>query len=160
MIVTDVNILAYYVIEGERSAEVQRLWSIDNEWMVPVFWRVEFQSVLWKYSRLQGMPLNHAANLYEQALHLFSENERHLSDDAALREAIASGISIYDAQYVALARQLKVPCVSLDKPLQKACPDQVLSINQYIEARSRGQSIREAPVTYQIKQQQKKRAAK
>ena len=51
MIVVDVNILAHYVIQGERTEHVHRLWALDDGWIVPFFWRVEFQSILWKCVR-------------------------------------------------------------------------------------------------------------
>lgn len=155
MIVADANILAHYVIEGERTMAVHRLWGMDDEWMVPAFWCVEFQSILWKYVLVRGMPENQAVTLLEQAMQLFSANERHITHDAALREAIASGITVYDAQYVALARQLNVPCVSLDKALQKACPDRVVLIDPFTAEHSGDGWIREASAGYKVKGRRK-----
>lgn len=132
MIVVDVNILVHYVIEGEQTENVQRIWALDDGWIVPVFWRIEFQSVLWKYVRVQAITGNEAIALLGQALDLFSANEQDLAPDVALREAISSGISVYDAQYVALARQHNVLCVTLDKSLQKACPERVMSAQDFI----------------------------
>ena len=132
MIVVDVNILAQYVIEGEQTENVHRVWALDDGWIVPVFWRIEFQSVLWKYVRVHAMTKNEAISLFGQALDLFSANEQDLAHDAALREAMSSDISVYDAQYVALARQNNVLCVTLDKALQKACPDRVISVQEFI----------------------------
>jgi hypothetical protein len=102
------------------------------------------------------MPENQAVALLEQAMQLFSGNERHIPHVAALREAIASGITVYDAQYVALARQLDIPCVSLDKALQKACPDQVVLINAFLEGHSGNGWIRETPAEYKAKGRRKR----
>lgn len=143
MIVVDVNILAHYVIEGEQTENVHRVWALDDGWIVPVFWRIEFQSVLWKYVRVQAMQANEAIALFSQALDLFSANEQDLVHDAALWEAISSGITVYDAQYVALARQHNVFCVTLDKSLQKACPERVISVQEFIANKPDDHLIRE-----------------
>jgi predicted nucleic acid-binding protein len=164
MIVADASILAHYVIDGEKTKEARLLWGLDSVWMVPAFWLVEFQSVLWKYVRFQGMPESQAVTLLEYAMQLFSANERQIDHDAALREAIASGITVYDAQYVALARQLNVRCVTLDKALQKACPDRVILVDAFLADPSGGGLLRETPAKYKVKRKTKtdppKRAAR
>ncbi len=153
MIVADVSILVHCVIDGEKTKEARQLWNLDKEWLVPTFWQVEFQSVLWKYVRFQGMPANKAIILMEYAIQLFSANERPIFRDSALREAIASGITVYDAQYVALARQLNAPCVTLDKRLQKACPDRVVLLDAFLSNRSGDGLIREASAGYKVKKE-------
>lgn len=157
MIVADASILVHCVIEGEKTKEARQLWNLDSEWLVPTFWQVEFQSVLWKYVCFQGMPENKAITLLEYAIQLFSANERQIVHDSALREAIASGITVYDAQYVALARQLNIPCVTLDKRLQKACPDRVALIDSFLSNPSGGGLIREASAKYKLKKKTKRK---
>ncbi len=158
MIVVDVNILAHYVIKGEHTARVHRVWALDDGWIVPVFWRIEFQSILWKYVRVQAMQEDEAIVLLGQAVDLFSANEQDIAGDTALREAMASGITVYDAQYVALARQLNVLCVTLDKPLQKACPDKVISVQKFITSKSGNQVIRETGRRYSTRRETTKHA--
>ncbi len=51
---------------------------------------------------------------------------------AALAIAEKSRLSAYDAQYVALARQLGVSLVSLDKKLLAAVPDTAISLRDAI----------------------------
>lgn len=159
MIVADANILAHYMIEGERTADVHRLWALDDEWMVPVFWRIEFQSILWKLVRFNGMSEHQALALLDQAMQLFSGNEHLISHDAALREGMASGINVYDAQYVSLARQLGVPCVTLDAALRNACPDTAISIEQFIRNLTGDSRVNEVLATYK-KKSRRKRAGK
>lgn len=164
MIVVDVNILANYTIKGARTKEAHRLWALNDYWIVPSFWRIEFQSVLWKYVRFQGMSKNEALAVMEQAIQFFSANEQDLASGVALQEAISSGISVYDAQYVALARQLNIPCVTLDKALQRACPDRVVLIDSFVSNPSGDSLIREDRADYEIqkrrKRPRKKRTAK
>jgi predicted nucleic acid-binding protein len=132
MIVVDANILAFYVIEGKRTAAANALRARDAEWIVPGFWRVEFQSILWKYVRFGGMPVERALELLDQALSMFSANELAPPPDLVLRDALNWGITVYDAQYASLAKQFGVRCVTDDVPLQKACPSIAISLDAFI----------------------------
>ena len=48
MIVVDVNVIAFYLSEGNRTSDAQTLRRLDPLWAVPPFWAIEFQSILWK----------------------------------------------------------------------------------------------------------------
>ena len=117
MIVVDANILAFYVIEGMHTKDAHDLRARDPEWLVPPLWLVEIQSILWKYVRFGGMSAEKAMVLLEQAESLFSANEVAPPSDIVLRDALAWGITVYDAQYVSLARQEGIPCVTEDAAL-------------------------------------------
>jgi predicted nucleic acid-binding protein len=71
MIVVDANVLSFYMIQGDRTAEAHALKEADPEWLVPAFWSVEFLSILRKYVRFGGMPLEVALNLLDQAQAMF-----------------------------------------------------------------------------------------
>ena len=49
-----------------------------------------------------------------------------------LENAIGFKISAYDAEYVALARQLDVPLLSFDRKLRAAAPDVVSSPQAFV----------------------------
>lgn len=151
MIVVDANILAFHLIQGERTRDTLALKQADPEWIVPPFWHVEFQSVLWKYVRMGGMPEATALGLLDKAMGMFSANEISPAPEAVLRDGLKWGISVYDAQYVSLARQLAVPCITEDAPLTKACPGIALSIQAYVDqSSSQGRSmVRESHAVYQ-----------
>ena len=148
MIVVDANVLALYLIQGERTAEAHALRLIDPEWLVPAFWSVELQSILRKYVRFQGMPLEDALALLDQALSLFSPNEVVPPPDLVLRDALAWGITVYDAQYVSLARQYGVKCVTEDGAVQKKCPGRAVSLDAFLESQSPDGIVRESRAPY------------
>lgn len=148
MIVVDANVLAFYLLEGTRTAAAKALRTVDDEWMVPAFWCVEMQSVLWKYARLGGMPESQAVTLLGQAIAMFSANEMTPAPEMVLREALERRITVYDAQYVALARQLGVLCVTEDIPLQKACPDIAVSLDAFMKGRQPGGAVCEEHAQY------------
>jgi predicted nucleic acid-binding protein len=138
VIVVDANIAAFYLIQGERSQDARRLHALDSEWLVPPLWCAEFQSILWKYTRHGGMSEMSALALLDQAVELFRSSEKEPSPDCLLRDALRWKITVYDAHYITLARQLGVRCVTEDRPLQKACPD----------PRSHSQTGRQQTVTH------------
>lgn len=155
MIVVDANVLAFFLIQGERTAEANRLHEVDSEWLVPPLWRVEFQSILWKYARCGGMPEMTALTLLDQAVELLRGSEKEPSADVVLRDALRWNITVYDAQYITLARQMGVRCVTEDRPLQKACPDVAIALTGFIGGASRGGRVREDRAAYHARRKRK-----
>ncbi|MFH0881063.1 MAG: type II toxin-antitoxin system VapC family toxin [Lentisphaerota bacterium] len=155
MIVVDANILAFYLIEGKRTQEAHALRKYDAEWLVPSFWSIEFQSILWKYMRFNGMPEEDALVLMKTALSLFSANELTPSPIAVLKDATQWGITVYDAQYVSLAKQFGVHCITEDGPLQEKCPEIALSIDSYIKQSGNGKLLRESKATYRTRRKKR-----
>ncbi len=143
MIVVDANVLALYLIQGERTAEAHTLRLMDPEWLVPAFWSVELQSILRKYVRFMGMPLEDALLLLDQALEIFSPNEIVPPPDLVLRDALSWGLTVYDAQYVSLARQYDVKCVTEDGAVQRKCPGLAISLDAFLKAQPPGGMVRE-----------------
>ena len=155
MIVVDANVLAFFLIQGERTAEANRLREVDSEWLVPPLWRVEFQSILWKYARNGGMPEMTALTLMDQAVELLRGSEKEPSADVVLRDALRWNITVYDAQYITLARQMGVRCVTEDRPLQKACPGVAISLTDFIGGASSGGRVREEKAEYHTRRKRK-----
>jgi predicted nucleic acid-binding protein len=151
MIVVDANVLAFYLIEGDRTVEANALREADPEWILPVFWSVEFQSIVWKYARFGGMPADRAVELLEQAMTLFSVNEVAPPPDLVLRDALRWGITVYDAQYASLARQMGIRCVTEDRPVQEACPTIAISLGDFLKGRSSGGAVRETRTPYRAR---------
>ena len=151
MIVVDANVLAFYLIEGKRTTEANALREMDAEWIVPAFWCIEFQSILWKYARFGGMPVEKTLALLDQALELLSANEATPPPEMVLRDALNWGITVYDAQYVSLARQFGVRCVTEDVPVQKACPEIAVSLDAFLNGSSPGGMVREPRAPYRTR---------
>lgn len=151
MIVVDANVLAFYLIAGKRTPEANALRERDGEWIVPAFWCVEFQSILWKYVRVGGMPMGKALELLDHARSMFSANEVTPAPDMVLRDALTSGITVYDAQYVSLARQFGIRCVTEDGHVQKACPSVAVALDAFLKETPPGGMVREARAPYRTR---------
>lgn len=133
MIVVDTNIIAYFLIEGERTPQARGLWQHNPDWCLPPLWRHEFLNVLSTYVREGGMDLSGAKRVWHSAGQLFTQMENAVDMDAALELSVAKGISTYDAQFVALAGALGAPLISEDKRLRRRCGEAVMSMAKYLK---------------------------
>jgi predicted nucleic acid-binding protein len=132
MVVVDVNVLAYSLIAGDRTGEALEVQRADPDWRLPPVWRHEFANVLVTYVRQGGMAEQRARELYEAAVASYGPREIAPDGAATIRCAIGRRLSAYDAQYVALAQQLDVSCVTEDAGIQRAVPACACSMRDFI----------------------------
>lgn len=131
MVVVDTNVLAYLLIEGDRTALAQDLYARDPDWRSEGFILVEFCNILATYRR-QGL-LEEAA-----AAHLLESAERVLSGlvnlphARTLRIADEFGVSAYDARFLGAARTLRAKLVTEDARLRRAAPSLSRSLEQVL----------------------------
>lgn len=131
MIVVDTNVVAYLLIEGERTASARELWRQDSDWQLPELWRHEFLNVLATYARLGGAPVQDAENIWWAACDLLGGGLHAVDMSAALRLAVEAKVSAYDAQFVVLAQLLGVKLVTEDKHLLALFADLAVSLQAY-----------------------------
>ena len=51
MIVADTNLIAYFFIPGEHTADARRVFLKDPDWVAPLLWKSEFRNVVATYLR-------------------------------------------------------------------------------------------------------------
>jgi predicted nucleic acid-binding protein len=68
------------------------------------------------------------------ARHAMAAGVHVVDDDAVLDTASSTGLTAYDAEFVALARALGAPLVTADKAVLKACPDVALPMEGFVRA--------------------------
>ncbi len=138
MIVVDVNVVAYFFIEGEKTGLAHELHRCDSDWVLPPLWRHEFLNVLATFARAGGASIADVQALYLQSVDRLGNAERDVDMADALGLATRLSVSAYDAQYASLAQQLGATCVSEDQRLRRAFPDIVCGMQSFIESRTRG----------------------
>jgi predicted nucleic acid-binding protein len=127
VVLVDTNILAYLMIEGDRTAAAQQLFARDSDWCSEAFVMVEFSNVLATYVRTgaltqaQGVKLLTEAQVHVPTLHSVVNTQ-------ALETAFQVGISAYDARFISLAKQLKLKLVTEDAKLRVAVPSWTISL--------------------------------
>ena len=134
MIVVDVNVVAYYFIEGEKTALARELMGRDPDWRLPSLWHHEYLNVLATYARKGAATLEDARILWRRAVAFLGPREHAPDAEAALALAIENPISAHDAQYVALALGLQTVFISEDRRLLKAFPSIARGMQAFLAA--------------------------
>jgi predicted nucleic acid-binding protein len=131
MIVIDTNVLAYLLIEGDRTAETQALRLADPDWRSDPFLLVEFSNLLATQVKAQALSAAQAEALLETAAQQIAE-WIEAPHEEVLALAIDRQISAYDARFIACARRLGTPLVTEDSRLRAATPGLSVSIAEAV----------------------------
>ncbi len=133
MIVVDTNVLAYLLIEGDRTKQAQALFAQDSDWRSETFVLVEFSNVLATYRRMGALTSQQTQSLLAEAATRVRElvNVPNLQ---ALRCAERFAVSAYDARFLAAAGTLGGKLVTEDAKLRAAAPALTRSIAQALVA--------------------------
>lgn len=134
MIVVDVNLVAYLLLDQERATIVQGVFQEDPLWAAPLLWRSEFRNVLAAYIRQRDLGVEDALRAHELAESLFGGREYLVSGERVLALVAASRCSAYDCEYVALAEQLEVPLITADRQLLKSFAGRAISPGEFVAA--------------------------
>lgn len=148
MIVADANVVAYLVIEGDRTPLAQAVWDLDPDWRLPSLWRHELLNTLATYAKAGGVDLEDAERIWYVAWNQLSASEHEVDMSRALELAVLNRVSAYDAQYVALARYLDVPLITEDRRLRQssrtgACPCRISASRPAKQQRSFPHELRD-----------------
>lgn len=132
MIVVDTNVIAYLLIEGDRTPAARDVWARDPHWRVPPLWRAELLNVLATSVRAGVLDADQARTVWLRATSLLSGGEEEPGGEAVLASAIRHGLSAYDAQFVVVAERLGVRLVTNDVRVLRARPDIALSMEAFV----------------------------
>jgi predicted nucleic acid-binding protein len=132
MIVTDTNIISYLHLTCEFSTQAEQALLKDQFWTAPLLWRSEFRNILSLYVRQKLLILENAQLLMKEALRFMQNHEYEVASDQVLSLAAASGCSAYDCEFVALAKDLALPLITVDKQILKQFPDTAVSLEKFI----------------------------
>lgn len=127
MVLVDTNVLAYLMLEGDRTSAAQELFERDADWRSEAFIMVEFSNVLTTYVRTKVLSRDQGLKLLAGAEKLVPVLTS-VQNARALEVATQFGISAYDARFVALAIQMKVKLVTEDAKLRAAVPSWTVSL--------------------------------
>ena len=128
MVVIDTNVLAYLLIEGDRTRDAQALYARDADWKSEAFVLIEFSNILATYLRANSLTRS-------QAHALLVATEKRLTGlvslphGRALRIADQFAVSAYDARFLGAAQTLKARLVTEDVRLRQAAPALTISLS-------------------------------
>jgi predicted nucleic acid-binding protein len=131
LIVVDTNIVAYLLINGDKTADATAVARKDSEWAGPRLWRSEMRNLLTLYVRRGVFSRQAAVLIMEEALISMRDREFDVTSARVLELAETSGCTAYDCEFVSLAEKLGVPLVTSDKKLLAAFPTIAVSMESY-----------------------------
>ncbi len=132
MIVADANLLAYLVMPGQRTEDAEAVLSKDAMWAAPVLWRSELRSVAHKYVVRGDITITRALAVLEQAEAVVGGREGQVESRVVLDLASRSKCSTYDCEYVALAKALGVPLITVDRAILRAFPETATTPSRFL----------------------------
>lgn len=132
MIVADTNLIVHLFVESGSSSSARRVLLRDPHWTSPILWKSEFRNALVKCWRGGVLEQDKAFQIMAAAETLMSGREYHVSSGDVLELAARTGCSAYDAEYVALAREGRVPLVTTDRELLEKFPGTSLTPEAFL----------------------------
>ena len=131
MIVVDTNVIAYFLLPGERTEQAERVFHRDPVWAVPLLWRSEFRNVLAVYMRQGRLSLDQALQLMDKAEILMQGREYEVSSVRVLGLVAGTRCSAYDGEFVALAQDLELALVTSDARLVAEFPATAIAMDMF-----------------------------
>ena len=131
MIVTDTNVIAYLLLEGEHTEQAEAVLLADSEWVAPYLWRSEFRNILALYIRQSYLELNDAKQIMQEAEALMTGKEFEIDSERIIDLIKKSRCSAYDCEYVALAQQLNIDLVTADQKILAEFPSTAVSLRSF-----------------------------
>lgn len=128
MIVADANVILYALTPGEHTSAAREALEQADGVAVPALWRLEVANALAVIARRGLLTPEQVINAFSGAVRTFGSREHETSPEAALEIALTSGLSAYDAEYVALARELRCTLVTNDSGILRKAPDVARSL--------------------------------
>ncbi|MBP7049594.1 MAG: type II toxin-antitoxin system VapC family toxin [Phycisphaerae bacterium] len=132
MIVVDTNVIGYLYLASDHSTQAEQAFSRDPLWAAPLLWRSELRSVLTLYIRKKLLGLADAQQVMGEALHMMRGREYETASHQILALAAASTCSAYDCEFVALAKDLDIPLVTVDRQILRQFPDAAVSLAEFV----------------------------
>ena len=148
MIVVDANIIIYLIRETLFTPLARDLYIADNCWMVPYIWEAEVMNGLLMEVRAGTLDIQDAILASSNASAILAGKVHRCDQSTVLQTAKDSGLTVYDAYYVALARSLDVLLITEDKQIKSRCPDVARSLKSFLPSSGCSTEIREKKAIY------------
>jgi predicted nucleic acid-binding protein len=131
MIVVDSNIITARNLTSTLTSKAEQVEQKDPVWLVPVLWRYEFQNVLATAIKAKQLTPEEAFDVWQRVADVLVENEAEPSPAKVVDLVAQYGITAYDGQFIALAIEMGVPCVTEDRELQAKFPRVAISMDDF-----------------------------
>jgi len=134
MIVVDSNIVAARNLTSSLTSEAKRVEEKDPVWVVPVLWRYEFQNILASAIKAKQIKPEQALDTWEKVLKILIENECEASPSKVIDLVAKYGITAYDGQFIGVALEMGIQCLTEDRELQEKFPGIAISMDEFLKS--------------------------
>jgi predicted nucleic acid-binding protein len=118
-------------LSSERSLQAEQALLKDVHWVAPSLWRSEFRNVLALYIRKSILSLDDAIRILEEASMIMRGNEYEVASLPVMQLVAESTCFAYDCEFVALAKDLNIPLVTVDKKILEQFPQFSISLDAF-----------------------------
>ncbi len=132
MIVVDSNVIAARTLTSVLTSKAEKVEQKDPVWIVPVLWRYEFQNILATAMKAKQITPEHALGVWQRVAAILVENESEPSPAKVIDLVAQYGITAYDGQFIALAMEMGIPCITEDQELQEKFRGIALSMDDFL----------------------------
>ena len=133
MIVVDSNILTARNLTSSLTSKAKQVEDKDPVWIVPVLWRYEFQNILATAIKAKQIKPEQALDVWEKVSGILIENECEPSACMVIDLIAEYGITAYDGQFIAVALEMGIPCVTEDRELQETFSGVAISMDGFLK---------------------------
>jgi predicted nucleic acid-binding protein len=99
---------------------------------VPVLWQYEFQNILVAAIKAKQITPEHPLGVWQRVAAILVENESEPSPAKVIDLVVQYGITPYDGQFIALAMEMGIPCITEDQELQEKFRGIALSMDDFL----------------------------
>ena len=132
MIVVDSNIIAARTLTASLSSIAERLEKNDSVWIVPTLWRYEFQNILATAIKAKQITAADAKEVWERVAGILADNESEPSPLKVQGLVARFRITADDGQFIALAMEMNIPCITEDRALWERFPGITVSMHDFM----------------------------
>lgn len=147
MIVVDSNIIAARNLTSTLTTKAEKVEQKDPVWVAPLLWRYEFQNILATAIKAKQITSEQALGVWQRVSAILMENESEPSAVRVIEVVTHYGITAYDGQFIALAMEMGILCVTEDLELQEKFPGIAVSMEVFLEP-PHADRIHEGKATY------------
>jgi predicted nucleic acid-binding protein len=133
MIVVDANVIVYRYIQGPFTPLAEALLRRDSDWRTASLWQFEFASALATMMRANVLNKKQGMNALTAAMAEMPPRQAEVAQEQAIHIALRDRISVYDAQYIALAEILNLRCITADQPLARKTPSRSILLSDFVK---------------------------
>jgi predicted nucleic acid-binding protein len=138
LIVADVNLIAYLLIDGPSTSAARDALRRDDAWIAPPLWRSEFVNVFATNVRENQFSIDQAMAKLAAADMLVQTSRTSIADRDVIEVSVTSRIATYDCSYVWLARRLGLKLITGDKAILRLFADIAVSIEVFASGKDGG----------------------